>query len=166
MSVAATVVVQFGTGVDSSALVVVELDGEVNLDLEGKEKTSFAPEDSPFFLVHHDAALRVERVTCSSGMVSGGALVVRSRSQQLQFAGEESQDLPHLPASSPTWQWYGNAPQISRDGRTLTPSGALPAIGEASYRIKARQYQLTPPPLVLVGDENYPILIVIHMEAA
>jgi len=71
MTVAATVVVEFGHGVDSGALVVVELDEVLNLDLDGNEKTSFSPGDTPYFLVHHDSSVRIGAIKSSAGMVSG-----------------------------------------------------------------------------------------------
>lgn len=167
MTVAATVVVQFGDGADSSALVVVELDEVMNVDLNGEEKTSFVPGDIPYLLVHHDATVRIGQVACSSGMVSPVAMVSRERSQQLQWPdAADSQELPHLPAGVVSWKWYGNVPLITRDGRTLTASGAIPAIGEASYAIDCHQYRLIPPVLELAADESYPVLIVITMEAA
>jgi len=167
MSVEATIIVEFGVGVDSGALVVVELDEAMNLDQNGEEKTSFNPGDVPYFLVHHDASVRIGAVRSSSGMVSGGTVVSRERSQQMQWVkADDQQDLPHVPANTPVWQWWGNVPQINRDGRTVTASGTgIPAIGEATYIIEARQYQLTPPPMELADDDTYPVLIVIYMEA-
>jgi len=168
MSVAATVVVEFGHGVDSGALVLIELDEVMNLDLNGEEKTSFNPGDTPYFLVHHDSSVRIGSIKSSAGMVSGGNAVSRARSQQMQFTNiEDSQDLPHIPAGALAWTWWGNDPVIDQDGRTLKATGTkIPAIGEVSYSIQASQYNLTPPPMTLTDDETYPILIVIYMEAA
>lgn len=169
MSVEATVVVQFGAGADSSALVVVELDGTMNLGADSKEKTSFVPGDRPYFLVHHDPSLLVGGVACSSGMVTGGNTVSRPRSQQLQFtAPEEAQSLSHIPAGPVAWTWYGNSPAVTQTGNGLVvpADNQLPAIGEASYTIAAKQYQLIPPVLALAAGESWPVLIVITMEAA
>jgi len=168
MTVAATVVVEFGHGVDSGALVLVELDEAMNLDLDGAEKTSFSPGDTPYFLVHHDYSVQISDIKSSSGMVSGGTIVSRDRSQQMQFTNiEDSQELPHIPAGALAWTWWGNDPVIDQDGRTLKATGAkIPAIGEVSYSIQAKQYKLTPPPMTLTDDETYPILIVISMAAA
>lgn len=168
MTVAATIVVEFGQGVDSGALVLVELDETMNLDSDGQAKTSFIPGDTPYFLVHHDPSVRIGRVACSAGMVTGGATVSRDRSQQLQWPNtEDSQELPHIPRGPVAWQWWGNVPAITRDGRTLKASGIwIPAIGQASYAITARQFRLIPPALALGEGETFPILIVITMEAA
>jgi len=168
VSVEATIVVEFGQGVDSGALVVVELDEVMNLDLDGEEKTSFSPGDTPYFLVHHDQTVRIQSIKSSSGMVSGGNIVTRDRNQQVQWVKDgEKQDLSYTPANSPTWKWWGNTPTTTRDGRTVTVSEpGIPAIGEVSYVIETKQYQLTPPPMDLEEDETYPVLIVIYLEAA
>ena len=163
----ATVVVEFGEGADDGALVVVELDDAVNLDVDGKVKTSFYPGDRPGFIIHFDdTALRVGEIRCSSGMVTGGIMVSRSRTQQVQFASPGSAvDLPHIPAGGVSVAWYGRSPTLSQDGRRLTASGDLPAIGEASYSIRCLAYTLVPPPLSLVGDATWPVLVVVTMEA-
>ncbi|MBV5328486.1 MAG: hypothetical protein JZU65_12775 [Chlorobium sp.] len=169
MSVAATVVVEFGTGADSSALVVIELDETMNLDGDGEEKTSFSPGDQPYFLVHHDTSVRIGSVKCSSGMVTGGNSVPRERSQQVQFAAaEEAQELSHIPSGGIGWTWYGNAPAITQTGKSLVAAteDSLPAIGEAKYTMEARQYHLIPPVITLADDETWPVLIVVYMEAA
>lgn len=164
----ATVVVEFGEGADDGALVVVELDDTANLDADGKVKTSFHPGDRPGFIVHYDeAALRVGEIRCSSGMVTGGTMVSRSRSQQVQFASADAAvDLPHIPAGGVSVAWYGHSPILSQDGRRVTASGDLPAIGEASYSIRCLAYTLIPPPLSLSDDETWPVLVVVTMEAA
>ena len=56
--VGATIVVEFGTGADSSAFVAVELDDHLNKDADGETKTQFNPGDQVWFWVQHDASLR------------------------------------------------------------------------------------------------------------
>ena len=166
--VMATVVVEFGDGADSGALVVVELDDMVNLDRDGKPKTRFFPGDEPGFIVHYDqAALRIGRVSASSGQVVDVGAVTRARTAQVNFpVPGERQELPHIPAGQISWRWYGNAPAIGQDGRSIVPSGDLPAIGDADYTISCRAYRLIPPPLDLSGDETWPVLVVVTMEDA
>ncbi len=171
MSVESTIVVEFGTGVDSGALVVVELDDEVNLGEDGEVKTSFVPGDEPGFLVHYDtSALRITRVACSSGMVVDLGQVTRTRVQQVEFTvAEQPQDIPHIPAGGISWNWYGNSPAVNQDGRTLTAIGddaEFPAIGEATYHVSYQAYKLIPPTLTLDDDEQYPVLITVYMETA
>jgi hypothetical protein len=166
MTVAATVVVEFGTGADSSALVVVELDDEMNKNSKGEEITTFEPGMLAYFLVHYDTSLLyIGSVKSSSGGVTGGSLVSRSRKQQLSFTQvDEGQDLPHIPSGSVSYEWYGNAPSVTANGRNLK-ADFVPAICDATYSIGAKQYCLIPPEMSLVGDEQYPVLIVITMEA-
>ena len=167
-NVLATVVVEFGDGVDSSALVVVELDDAVNRDADGKPNSSFHPGDEPGFVVHYDpAALRIDRVRCSSGMIVDNGRVSRARKQRVQFTGPgKPVSLSHIPASGVSVSWYGNASTISQAGRQVTAAGTLPAIGEAAYTINCHAYRLVPPPLILAENETYPILVVVYMESA
>jgi len=166
MTIEATVVVEFGDGADSSALVVVELDGEMNKDAEGEEITSFEPGMPAYFLVHYDTSkLYIGSVKSSAGGITGGTAVTRDREQQLSFTrADEGQDLPHIPAGGVTYKWYGNTPLLTIDGRNIK-ANLVPAICEAAYKIAATQYCLIPPAMTLVDDEQYPVLIVITMEA-
>ena len=164
----ATIVVEFGEGADSTALVVVELDEAVNRDSEGKPTTSFRPGDEPGFVVHYDqAALRIDRVKSSSGMIVDNGRASRERKQQVRFTAQGKPiTLPHIPASGVSVDWYGNAPTISQAGRQVTASGSLPAIGEAAYNIACHAYRLVPPKLSLAENQNYPVLVVVYMESA
>lgn len=171
-----TIVVAFGEGADSSALVVVELDDQKNLDADGNVKTQFNPGDRPSFIVHYDkSVLRLDRVLCSSGMVTGGNEELRDKDQQMSFANDQGQDLPHIPAGPVGWEWYGNSPPVGLDGRRVTVldrlsqatiGAAIPAIGNVTYKILADVYTLIPPPLTLAEDENWPVLVVVYMEPA
>lgn len=162
----ATVVVQFGQGADSNALVVVELDGELNRTADDQEKTQFFPGDRPVWLVHHDATVRISSVACSSGMIQPLGQVTRTRSQQMPFPAGEAVELPYVPAGGVSVQWYGNNGALSRTGRSVRATGSVPAIGEVSYPVRFAQYRLIPPSLSLSGEETWPILIVVTMEAA
>lgn len=162
----ATVVVQFGQGADSSALVVVELDGEVNRTADDEEKTQFIPGDRPVWLVHHDATLRIGNVACSSGMIQALGQVTRTRTQQTPFPARESVELPYLPAGAIAATWYGNNGGLRVSGRTATAEGTVPAIAELSIPVRFSQYRLIPPSLSLSGEQTWPVLIVVTMEAA
>ena len=161
-----TIVVQFGSGADSSALVKVELDGVVNLDAESNEKTQFYPGDQPVFLVHHDATLRLDHIETSSGMVQDLGTVTRERQQQISCSNTDSQELEYLPASPPAITWYGNDGALQITGRSVLPTGTLPAIATLTLQATFRQFRLIPPPLTLAEGDEWPILVVIHMEAA
>lgn len=162
----ATIVVQFGDGADSSALVKVELDGVVNLDADGKEKTQFYPGDQPVFLVHHDATLRLDHIEVSSGMVQDLGLVARERTQQLSFAAIEGQELEYLPPLPPVITWYGNDGALQITGRSVLPTGVVPAVCTVTLQAAFRQFRLIPPALILTEGQEWPVLVVVHMEAA
>ena len=162
----ATVVVQFGQGANSSALVLVELDGELNRTADDQEKTQFFPGDRPVWLVHHDATVRIGSVACSSGMIQPLGQVTRTRTQQMQFPAGEAMDLPYVPAGAVSVQWYGNNGGLVQTGRSVRATGSVPAIGEVSVPVRFSQYRLIPPALSLAGEETWPVLIVVEMEAA
>lgn len=168
MSIGATIVVQFGEGADSSAFVAVELDETLNRDSEGNVKSQFNPGDQPWWWIQHDPVLRIDRVTCTSGMVVAAGEVARSRKQELTWiTADEGQDLSHIPASNPALTWYGNVGQgLSRDGRKLTLTGGLPCTADAIIPIQVHLYRYVPPPLSLSGDATWRSIIVVHLEAA
>ena len=161
----ATIVVQFGQGADSSALVKVELDDLANIDADGNERTTFVPGDQPIWLVHHDATVQIGRIECSSGMVQDLGKVTRSRKQRLQWVETSSQSLEYVPSENPTFTWYGNDAVISRVENNLTPSVKIPAICDVTIPVMFRQFRLIPPSLSLSQDEEWPILIAVTMEA-
>ena len=160
MSATTTIKVEFGAGVDATALAIAELDETVNIDAAGDVQTTFEPGETPGFLLHYNTnALRVGNIACSSGMVISDGTVVRTRSKQMSWQNSASQELPHIPSSIVAWVWYGNDPSIGQSGRTLTPRGLLPAIGEAVYSIRANAYRLIPE-----SGSSWPVLITITME--
>jgi hypothetical protein len=162
----ATVVVQFGQGADRTALVKVELDGLVNLDADRNEKTTFVPGDQPVFLVHHDASLVIGSVTCSSGLIQPLGSVSRERTQRIEWPELTAQNLEYIPNSTPAFAWFGNDAGLSLVDRTMTPAGAVPAVCDVILSVTFQQFRLIPPPITLAAEEDYPILIVVTMEAA
>jgi hypothetical protein len=162
----ATVVVQFGQGADATALVKVELDGEINRDAEGNEQTSFIPGDQPVFLVHHDASLVIGSVTCSSGLIQPLGAVSRDRKQRMEWPELTAQELEYNTNADLAIEWFGNDAGVTLVGRTLTPAGAIPAVCDITMAATFQQFRLIPPPITLAAEEDYPILIVVTMEAA
>ena len=174
MSVKATIVVEFGRNADQDAVVIVELDDEINLDQDGNSTSNFYPGDKPGFIVHYDkSVLRIDEIKCSSGMIVDNGEIVRSRKQQIQFSKKptfidvekEFVELTYIPSSPITVEWYGNSPILNQNGRRLTVNGDTPAIGNVEYKISCHSYQLIPPSIVLKKDETYSILIVVYMES-
>jgi len=167
MSVQSTIVVEFGDGADSSGFVALELDETLNLDSVGNVKTSFDQGDEVWFWLQHDDTLRVDSVAATSGMVVACGMARRSRAQELTFTGDGSQTLSHIPAVNPSYLWYGNVGTgMSRDGRTVMVTGNLPCTCDATIPIDVHLYRFVPPPLELVDEATYRVVIVITMEAA
>ena len=161
-----TLVISLDAGVSDDLLAVALLDDELNTDAQGNPRTQFAPGDRPYFLVHLDPALAVRDVRCSSGGARYLGRVTRNAAidtLDVDVDGDTT-ELEYIPASEPTFSWYGNRPTVTRDGRTLSFSGALPAAGSAAYTYQALSYQYTPPPLE--PTQEWRTRIVIHVGAA
>ncbi len=169
MSVAASLVVTFGDGADSSDLVVMEFDKIMNVDAVSEEKTQFAPGDEVFFLIHHASTLRIGSVKATAGMVVSQGRVTRAREQQLLWtAVDEEQELSCIPSSALTAVWYGNeATGFKKSGfRAVTISGGvLPALSLVSYSAVFAMYKIITPFVELAEGESWPITIVAEMEA-
>ena len=167
-TVGATIVVEFGTGADSSAFVAVELDDRLNKDANGEVKTSFHPGDEVWFWLQWDAAaLRLDRVRATSGQVVACGTASRTREQQCTWTGDEAVELSHIPAGSPALKWYGNVGSgLSRDGRKLWVTGNTPCTADATVPISVHLYRYVPPPMALGEGETWRSVIVCYMEAA
>ena len=161
-----TLVISLDDGADSDLLAVALLDDELNVDAQGEPQSQFAPGDMPYFLVHLDPALAVRGVSCSSGACRYLGRVTRTATIDALDVDEDGDttETDYIPASEPVFSWYGNEPGVSRDGRTLTFSGALPAAGSVEYTYQALSYQYLPPPLE--PTQEWRTRIVIHVGAA
>lgn len=160
-----TLVVSLDEGVSADLLAVALLDDALNLDDDGNAKTQFEPGDMPYFLVHLDPRLAVTDIRCSSGEARRRGRVTREARADITIdeAGGTA-ELERIPASEPVFAWYGNRPDVSREGRTLTFTGALPATGSVAYSYQAHSYQYIPPPLG--PTQEWRTRIVIHVGAA
>ncbi len=166
----ATIVVEYGKSVAlaGNGLVVVELDGNANRDSEDKETSQFFPGDEPVFLVHHDSSIRIDRIAATSGMVAPMGIVSRPRNQRQLFTQAATvHDLPHNPAGGVSSFWFGKQGSgFTVAGRSLSVQGNIPCLADLTYSVSFKQYRLIPPPLTLAEEEQYPIAIVIYVEAA
>lgn len=161
-----TLVISLDAGVSDDLLATALLDDELNTDAQGEPQSQFAAGDTPYFLVHLDPALAVRDVRCSSGSARYLGRVTRTATIDSLDVDEDGDttELEYIPASEPTFSWYGNRPAVSRDGRTLIFSGALPAAGSAAYTYQALSYQYMPPPLS--PTQEWRTRIVIHVGAS
>ena len=145
------------------------MDDTRNFDGAGDVQTTFYPDDEVYFWVHHDNTLSIADVTRSSGNITDeGYQAFHDMTTELQLiANGETADLKVIPTSITHQIWWGNQATYTRDGRTLTSTFDGPCIGEVSCSFNARLYRYTPPSLseiLLTEDDEWPVLIVIHME--
>jgi hypothetical protein len=171
MSTTPTIVVRFGQSVAGSTdLFLVELDAQLNretVDGEEREKTQFYPGDEIHFLLHYDRTkYQVEAVRATAGQVQMNQWVSRSHEEELLFeVAGEALELSHLPSAAPAVTWYGRSATLSRDGRAIS-AAAAPCLGLVSYQFSAWSGKLVPPPMELEDGEEFPMAIVVYVEAA
>jgi hypothetical protein len=164
IEVAESLVVSFGVGANSDALVVLELDDELNGDV-----TSFAPGDDIFFRLHHDETVQLGKMLSTDGQVASQGSGTRTIDGQLLFAEiDDSHDLPYLVSSGFEYQFLGReATGLKRsNNRTVTITGGdLPSLAVVSYSASFSFFKLITPDVTLEDDESYPITVVAYMEA-
>jgi hypothetical protein len=172
MPVEASIVVEFADDVsEESQNVSIELDDTHanNLDADGEAKSSFLPTDSPVFLIHHDADVRVTGVKCTdSSVVQLDSNVDRIRVESQLFPLLASKvTLPYFNVNSISTTWYGNEASLSvDDSKVSSSSGDFPCYGDISFSVRFNeQWQLNAPNMSLAEDETYTIYVVIYMEA-
>jgi hypothetical protein len=166
MSIAATLIVQFGSSADNGDLVVMELDDSRNLDANGEVKSSFAPGDAVYFLLHHAPTLTLGSMVATAGYIvpMGTARFERVVDQQL-FVNTEPISVTHLPAGGVGVSWYGRESATTQSTNQLTATDP-PAIGVLTYQFDALLYRLQTPGVVLADNETFPVAVVATMEVA
>lgn len=169
MTVEASIVIQFGESVAAGdAFLVAELDDERNVAADGSVKSQFGPGDEVYFLIHHDRSLVVDAITCTAGQVVSEGRVVRSRTERQTFTGyKDGVQLEYIPAGQVVPVWYGNQAVGYRwSGRQVTADGGFPCVGDVTYDVSFQAYRFIPPALDLAAKDEFPVMIVIHAEAA
>lgn len=164
IEVADSLVVRFGSGADSSALVRLELDDVLN---DGK--TSFSPGDTINIRLHHDSSVQLGRMLSTDGMMAWQGHGLRQISEQFLFAEpDDVHQLSCVPASSLSTGFYGREAtgllrSSSRD--VVISGGDLPSLAAIDYQADFLLYRLLAPEMELSDDESYPIYIVAYMES-
>ncbi len=164
--VLASLVVSFGEGANSDALVMLELDPEMN-----EEKTSFAPGDEIFFRLHHDTSVRLsKKPVATHGHIDEQGAGNRVIEQQLLWTDhEDTHELSYIPFAGLSWGEYGNQVTDMRKSGSRTAiieGGVMPALTLVQYSADFLLFRLISPLVELAEDESYPITIVAYMEAA
>lgn len=158
-----------GAGADSGLHMAAIADFSRNTEIvDGKsqEKTTFHPGEQFYFLVQHDAKLKITAARASFGAVQALGGVTRQHTDDIQIStAEDTHDLAYTPRGSLAHIWYGNSPALTLVGRALSyRNGELPAVGTASYASAWQSYRLIPAALTLSAEESWPVLIVIYLE--
>lgn len=161
-----------GSGASSGLHMAAIADFARNIEtVDGKsqEKTSFHPGEQFYFLVQHDAKLRISEVKSSFGVIQALGTVSRSHTDDIQIAtAEDTKDLACTPSGISSFKWYGNSPGLTVIERRVSVRagrpGPLPAVGAISYSSTWSSFRLIPAVLSLKDDEEWPVLIVIYME--
>jgi hypothetical protein len=167
MTTQATIIASFGEEAAAENYhVVIELDDQLNKDSDGDVKTTFNPGNEVYFLVQHDSRVRINSIKSSKGQVQALGSVTRTRTKNILFAeaGEEQQ-FGYLGSSSV--EWLGNtAGIVDYDGINLRAVGGnFPAMGRVSKSTTFSSYKLVADVPTLSEDEDYPIGVVVYMEA-
>jgi len=191
MSVETTIVVKFGDDVGDNALAVVELDETKNIYVDNSGeiqiKTTFNSDDAPYFWIHYDSTLVIEKIEKSAGEVfSIEENKIYTKEQQLVFIKEKKDSatakvsLSYNMHQQISKTWFGNVgtgwKKVNRD---ITITGGLnefdlptiPAICDFVFTILADQYKLVPPKADIDAfhaidankEKPYPILIVFYL---
>jgi hypothetical protein len=159
-----TGIARFGESSAASGSIVAEIDGAMHLDADGREKSSFLPGEAVFFLLHHDANVKIVRVrSTDDGDVQLIGKVTRSKSQEITFEHPAHLvDLSYRPGGQPTAKWYGRGSNLYLSGKSLQADLA-PCLGDISYPIVATQYLHRPTSaIVLQPGEEFPVDIIIE----
>jgi len=130
-------------------------------------KSQFNPGDSVFMLLHYDhSRLRIVDIKATAGQVIMYGEVSRYITEEVLFvtAGELHQ-LSRNPSSDLAASWFGRTAALTRDGRNIS-ANAAPCLGNVSYSYQATSCRYIPPPMVLGEGEDYPVAIVVYVEAA
>jgi len=165
MSDTLTSVYTFGQG-NSSDSLHTEIDGQMHLDAEGEERSSFAPGDVVYFLLHYDPAkIRVLGLRATDdGDIQLVGPVVRTRKEELSFQHPAHLlDLGYIPAGALSAEWFGRSSNLFLDGRQVQADLA-PCLGEVSYPVNFVQYSHRPAVAAITDGEDFPTDIVIEYE--
>lgn len=187
MSVEASIILQFGQGVDESTQVVVEFDDKhsANLDWGGKLMSSFPPDVNPVILIDHPSTVRIVSVLSTDGTVNkladnslSASALQRSRNLECLFTNKDSEiAVSYFDVHSLSVEWRGRSastPLLSVNdsgSNIIVPSADMadkvPYVCDATlYANFIEQWQLVPPSMNLADDETYVIYVVIYVEKA
>lgn len=132
------------------SFAVVNPDGsssaiEVQLDEEASgNKSSFAPGDSVYFLVHTNPQSLTVTVDTTMGTVSANGTKSVPVSDDLQYVKSKSATLSRIPNGSVTTAWIGRAGGARTiSGREVSVPAEVNGILHCTYNTTAKSYKLS-----------------------
>lgn len=168
MTVKATIVVSFGEGVDGSgSFVLARLDDELNVDRDGNVISSFEPGDQVFLIIQHDDTVRISKVVATHGVIEQLPDKDYGFVDRVLFAdaGKEG-SLTAIPRGMVSRSPFGRQSTVMVAGRKVWIEAGEPVMYDLTYSARVKSYKLHTPSMALGADDEYPIAIVIYMEAA
>lgn len=171
MAVEASIILEFGDVDETTAGISIEIDEEFsgNLDSDGNVKSSFSPNDTPVFLIHHSNLVRIAAVKSTDGIVSMlGTDLPRIRDSEALFTTEDTEiNLGYSNPSSLSVEWRGSTTAVTLNGSNViaTSSETFPCVCDTTFQVVFNeQWMLTPPSMTLSDDESYIIYVVVYVE--
>lgn len=126
-------------------------------------KTSFAPGETVYFLVHKGANVTIDSVEASAGTASLGSEIEYAKEDDVIFEGASTASLPMPSLGIVSVRWMGRAlgdVTLGTDAQTLTASSAGVAVARVKYTVKATTGTLTSPASI-DGETNFSIAVLI-----
>lgn len=161
MAVTATIVINFGQGIDIGG-AIAELAADLNND-----KSTFAPGEPCFFRLFGPPDMVVDNIATSAGDVLFEGVETVQRSDVITFADRDNltANLSVPPSSALAVSWWGSQPVdfAIAGSQVVVSEDLLPIIGSAEYSAMPRLYQLQPPAMQLAAGDEYPIVIMIEV---
>jgi hypothetical protein len=158
MPILAHIVVSFGGGSESGAMLKAELDSVMN-----NNKSSFTPNDEIYFIIYkYPTDMHVYTPRVSSGQVVKIGPVTRTKTDRWTFTSNLVKDLGYPINSVSIDKWYGNiGTNVKKVANSLSIDGGDPCIGDGEYEVYGELWKLIPPAAAkaISGDETWPIVV-------
>lgn len=169
----ATCRVTFGSAsAESDTYYVIELDDTLNLDADGQPKSTFAPGETIWFLLHLQPGYVPSKSYQTDGQVSAAGQVTLERIQEGAVWTPEdlSVELTYYPAGDVTYDWQGNqialSPLVGRTSTAVDDPLNIMARAIITYPVMFYRYRFDPPSgLDLDEGEDYQIDAMITLES-
>ncbi len=162
--VTTSLVIEFDQGLDDTGILLAEIDAFPN----GLNKgiTSFAPGDSPGFLLYMSSNVVVDSIQSSEGVVSslGGGVTPEPIEENLIFTDKNKTGVTYPISSGFTSKQLGDNYDLGSITHTETEvfiQNVGVGVVHVEYTANYRKYRLNGVPSSLNGETSFPIIIFI-----